>query len=57
MTENEEKFKTAWRTFLKTDSNFDWHRWDNLKEVMFAEGKTSTDIIDLMDLAEAEGEL
>ncbi len=53
MASNEDKFKEAWTDYLADDSNYNWQRWDKLKQVMFATGKTPDEVETLMN--EAEG--
>lgn len=52
---NEEKFKQAWLAYLADDNGFTWQRWDKLKQVMFASGKSSEEVEDLMNEAEGKG--
>jgi len=53
METNEEKFKQSWLDYLADDDGFTWQRWNKLKQVMFAMGKTPDEVTDLMN--EAEG--
>lgn len=50
--DNEAKFKEAYRTYLDDDSNFNWTRWDKLRQLMFAMGKSSEEVLALMDEVE-----
>lgn len=56
MKSNEEKYKDAYRDYLADDSVSNWQRWDKLRQVMVAMGKTSDQIIALMDEVEAKPE-
>jgi len=53
---NEDKFKEAWVNYSAddSDSNYFWQRWDTLRRVMFAMGKTPEQVETLMNEAEAE---
>ena len=53
MQSNEEKFKEAWTNYLADSSDYNWQRWDKLKQVMFAMGKDPAEVEALMN--EAEG--
>lgn len=50
---NEEKFKEAWVNYLADDNGYTQQRWNKLKQVMFAMGKNSQEVEDLMNEAEA----
>jgi len=54
MESNEEKFKDAYCNYLADDSDYNWQRWDKLKQVMFAMGKTPKEVEALMNEAEEE---
>jgi hypothetical protein len=54
METNEDKFKEAWVNYLANDNNYNWQRWDKLKQVMFAMGKSSGEVEALMNEAEEE---
>lgn len=47
--ENVKKFKDAYKNYLADDSQFNWDRWNKLRQVMFALGKTPDEVISLMD--------
>ncbi len=51
---NEEKFKEAWVNYLADANNYNWGRWNKLRQVMFAMGKEKADVEALMNDAEAD---
>ena len=56
MQSNEEKFKEAWVNYLADDTDYNWQRWNKLKQVMFAMGKNPDEVTELMNEAEKEKE-
>lgn len=52
---NEDKFKQSWLDYLADDNGFTWQKWNKLKQVMFAMGKTPGEVEDLMNEAEGKG--
>jgi hypothetical protein len=51
---NAEKFKEAWVRYLADDSNYNWQRWNALRQIVFAEGREPDEVEALMNEAEAE---
>ncbi len=51
--DNETKFKEAYKNCLADDNSLNWQKWNKLRQVMFAMGKTPDEVIALMDEVEA----